>query len=227
MPKQQRYRKRRSFKRRRGLGNRVRRLARIVRTLKPEVKYSQGGVTSHAITNDFDSMVMPTDTISVGPGYFDERIGDQIRLRSFRIRGHFTLLAGHGARHIRMIAFFYKGNPDSVVTTPISIGNFIMDSVWSNTNLAPYAFYDWHNNKVFDVVYDKLYFIQPNNQLATPVDSLMPFSVKLKIPNARRKITFYQGGSEVVDNKLFVMFITNADSRCTATYNYRMTYTDA
>lgn len=200
-----------------------RRLGRLSRRLAPEVKHYEE-TAAVTVSNDYNIGLGPTAAIAQGDAT-GERVGDAIRLKSYRLRLQPVVSAAVGSQPMRVIVFSYKSNPDGIVNNITTLTNLLLDSAFANTTNATRAWYDWDNHGVFDILYDKTRIVFPSNAYATTA-SYHIWDINVKFPNARRVVQYQSGSTVITENALYVIMISDHDGVVGVNYTWRLTYTD-
>jgi len=206
------------------LTDKVEKIQKAIRVLAPEKKYYDVGSLANVVDNLPSINIAPYRQITVGTADFANRIGDKIR-----ISGPFSLkttwrLQGPTPHQVRMFAFIYKRNPDSVNSTWSTIVNLYLTSAYMNSQLATKSDKDWDNAKSFHTLYDQTKVINPNGE---NVDSKIQWNVNLSIPHKYSEVAYKDGTTNVTQNELFIGFIQEYDTSLTMDFHYRFAYTDA
>lgn len=218
--------------RRPGLANKVKKLQKVVNRMKPETKhYDIPGGISIPINNNVGatgtSNIMPLVPITQGMSDYGERIGDQIRLKRLYINGAFVLNSGLSYSPVRVTIFYDKYNPDAAVA-PVTVQNEYFQSAVDNTGYMPYALRDWDNSASFHTIYDKTFMLKPTTAVGSPADESGSARLfRLSLPLKGKLVQYFNNGTGVCRNQLYVVFTTIADANVTFTGVWRITYTDA
>lgn len=231
MAKLKRARRPRRFLRRRR-NNFVKTVRKFMRNNRPEVKHLDVAAGANlSINNDAgttgNSNILPLSTITQGTSDFGQRIGDQIRLKKFILRGMLTNAAGQPSVPIRCVVFFDKSNPDATVSTISRINQFFQSQP-DNTAFAPFALYDWDNRSGFQVIYDKIVWVRSTVSTgSTPsaATSSRMFNLNLNLKN--KLVQYFNNSQDIAKNQMYIVFYTQTDGNATLSYTWRVTYTDA
>lgn len=206
----------------------VRTLAKVVRTIMPEVKYSDMFSVSQYFQNTPTSayVIQPLSNITQGDSDVNNRIGDTIHLKYMRIKGSF-INNDTIPLNCRIIVVKVKQNIESLLTGA-SVGNAIMESAYSTTVNAVEAPYDNDNSGGIVKLADRRYVINPSvsaGNAATVWPQVRPFSMNIKL---NCKSEFLQGGTTSTKNGIFIFFISSGYSAYQyCTYVIRTTYLDS
>lgn len=224
MARYKRAKGRRRFKR--TLKAKVNRLARVVRAIKPELKYVLTSATLSAY-DDYSSMIDLYPQIVQGLGDSGYRIGDKITMKNINMRFSIQTPIASGDAAVRFIWFIYKNNPDAVVTNFVTIGNMLMNSAFSNSPDAINSPYDYDNFKNFKIIKDRTYHIPTSNstQLGTPVASQQWHTMRFSVPKAHKTVQYFQAGTTVCKNQLLLLCIPSVDN-IQVRYTLQGTYID-
>lgn len=205
------------------LAKKVSKLTKIVMAQKPELKYSWN-YSNPTINNAPTAGIFPYRSITVGTGDLNNRIGDNISVKKFTMRGWLDLPAGSNGQIVRFIAFIYKRNPDAITTAFPTIINLYLESTTMNTVYSPLAYTDWDNHSGFATLADKRVVINPTT---SDKGTKMNFDMTLSIPKAYQEVEYSNGGVYPTSNELIIAFIGDNDDIVSYTHSYRFTYTDA
>jgi len=210
------------------LGRVVTRIQKKVGAMKPELKHWDLFANSITINNEAstNNSIQVLGGITQGPGDFGQRIGDKIALKSLHIRGQFQLAAGYDYAPVRMVIWMAKYNPDGA-SSYVSMANEYFTSIVDNTNYAPFALKDWDNMGSFTTLYDTQFSMHSHIAVgATPDGAVAIKTINLRIPLKNKIVQFYNAGSTITRNNLFVSFYSSVDGAVSFPYNMRLTYTD-
>lgn len=204
------------------LAKKVATIQKTLRIRKPEAKYYDVASTSNVIDNLPSYSITPYRQITQGTLDFANRIGDKVRVSSLHLKNTF-LLTGVYPTRVRLFAFIYKQNPDSINSTWSTVVNLYLSSTYMNSVSAVSAFKDYDNRGSFVTIYDKTRMIQPNGE---NINAGMVWDTILKIPKNHQEITFYAGTSAVTKNELFIGYLQDYDTNLTVNTHYRYTWID-
>lgn len=207
------------------LSKKVSKLTRMVKAQKPETKYYDVAVTGTLVDNNPTQFVAPYRQLTVGTADFAQRIGDTIRVNNLKFRSTWTLNAGYPYR-VRMFAFIYKRNPDSVNSSWSTIVNLYLSSAYMNSTSANLSERDWDNRASFVTIYDKFRIMNPTDTNVSAAKKMI-WDVNLVIPKKYKTVQYVNGSTSVSQNELFIGFIQESDANVYVDYHYRYTYTDA
>lgn len=210
-------------KRKATLTSKVAKLAKMVKAVKPELKYAWN-YASTAITNDPTAGIFPHRSITQGLTDVGNRVGDDIKSKRFICNGALQLPSLSNGQVFRAIAFVFKKNPDAITTSFATIINLYLESTTMNTSYAPYAFMDWDNHSTFATLYDKTVVINPSDSAYT---TLKKFNFSFSIPKKYENTVYANGGVYPSENELVIAFISSGDSVVTYNYTWRLSYTDS
>lgn len=214
-------------KRKKTLTAKVNKLARIVKSRKPELKYSDATATAQQFNTDplTSYILSPLTLITQAITDLNGRVGDKIRVH--RQRMHMTL---HNATYtgctFRITVFQLRSNPDAA-TLKTAIGNLFFDSSYTNTVNMVNAPYDYDNRKDFVVLFDKCYTLNPQTgSTADPIitSKQITISVKPKI----KEIAYSAGGVGITAGEIYWAFTSDlaASASRSASHVLRTYYTD-
>lgn len=199
-------------------------IKKLVATRAPEKKYYDVGSTGNVIDNLPSYNITPYRNITQGLGDYANRIGDKITIASSVNFRSTWRLNGATSLEVRLVAFIFKRNPDSVTSTWSTIINLYLSSAYMNSELAVKANQDWDNAKSFHTVYDQTRVINPNGE---NTDALLKWNVNFQIPQKYREIAYSAGGTGVNTNELFIGLISQYDTSTLVNWHYRFAYTDS
>lgn len=205
------------------LTKKVNKLIKVMKVNAPETKYAWDYGTK-SIDNNPTACIFPYRLVSIGTTDVANRIGDEINIKHFNMKGFFSLPATYAGSIVRVVAFIYKSNPDAAITSIATIINLYLESTTMNTNQAVNAFLDWDNHTSFATLYDKKFAI---NQQANNIQTQRPFDLSLKIPSKYRRVEYSNGGIYPCSNELVIAFLSDSDSLVAYYEAHRITYTDA
>lgn len=199
----------------------VNKLAKAVKINKPELKWYWNGGNGTSVTTS-GSLTSLNAGITNGSDDYGQRDGDRIFMKGLRDR---VLISTNGAATpvvFRVIHFFYKYNPDTVVGAA-SIINLVLHSASILASRGTMAPYDHDNRGNVKVISDKLYTLNPqvgNAGTYLSCNKMLTFNLKL---NAWAQ--YSADSSTLTKNELFRIVITDA----TAAYSqdWALYYTDA
>lgn len=221
------YRKKKYYKKKKNtLTNKVDKLVKQVKLTKPELKYSESSVLTQRFNNDplASYIAVPLEVISQGLLDINNRVGDQISIRSHTLR----VIINHNvasAVSFRIVCLQFKQNIESLVTTA-SIGNMIFDSNYTGTDFMPICPYDYDNKKAFKVLYDKHFTCNPND----PTTNQWQRVITCKIKKPSHNVTYFHGATTITKGGLYWFFLTDQNGLSAASYAsciYRTYYYDA
>jgi len=206
----------------------VSKLAKVVRRIMPEIKYSDTFSTAqqfnYSPTTNYT--VQPLTGITQGDADVNERVGDTIFCKYMKIRG--TLYNYHSEPfNCRIVICKIKQNIETVLTAA-SVGNALMESAYSTTVNAVEAPFDNDNSYGFNVLYDRRYCVNPmasNGSTGAVWGQARPFTINLPL---NFKSEFFQAGTGSTHNGIAIFFISAAAANVYqyASYTIRTTYTD-
>jgi len=133
-----------------------RKVDRLFSTLKPELKVSDSSVTGNKLTSptfegeptDYLRMEIPDPALSSGAGYFNQRIGDMIRVRSLQMRA-VVRLQGSNVNAVT-VRFLLVRFPKGIVPDSLT---YVLANI--QTQLAVNSPYSTITRNEFQVLYDK------------------------------------------------------------------------
>lgn len=206
----------------------VRTLAKVVRTIMPEVKYSDMYATAQYFQNTPTSayVIQPLTNITQGYADVNERVGDTIHLKYMKIKGS-LINNDTNPLNCRIIVVKVKQNIETLINSA-NAGNAIMESAYSTTINAVEAPYDNDNSGGIVKLADRRFVLNPSvsaGNAATVWPQVRPFSMNIKL---NCKSEFLQGGTSSTKNGIFIFFIStgySANQFCT--YVIRTTYLDS
>lgn len=217
---------RRKYKKRNGLAKKVKTIQKTLALRRPETKYFEAYATNGSVSYDFSNLTSPYRSITQGMTDLKNRIGDKLTINGpIHFKGTFTTPAAVGTILVRMIAFVYKQNPDSVLTSFATIGNLYMESFHDASPQAPYSFRDYDNKSSFVTIYDRSKLITCQSSLVT---GRTKWNATFKIPKKCRQIEYQAATANLSRNELYIMFLSEVDtaSGVLVTYQLRGSYID-
>lgn len=207
----------------------ARRAIRMVKGIKPEVKYTDFAAIGQQFNYDALGayIISPLTLINQGTGDANARVGDEIRLLSQVAK--FTLrCALFDSIVYRLVCFQYLSNPDATIPKN-SIGNLFFESAYMGTVNAVNAPMDYDNRKSFHKVYDKSFTLNPGTGISTG-GVIVTREVHVNLTKHLNKIIQYQGGSNnITKNELFWVFLSDhvANGSSSCSYVIRTYFLDA
>lgn len=229
MPKYSRKRRHSSSRKKRTLTKRVKRVERLVRRNKPELKYSDVSATNQQFSQSFagTSIIDCLANISQNVADNNNRIGDRIYVRNvvFRLAVYDTTYTPF---MFRIIGLRVLHNSEGLITTT-SLGNIFMESSYSGTVNSVNAPYDFDNKNNIKVFYDKVHTINPSSNLNGINTSMVQgkhYTMKFRI---NKQVEFFHGGSVPIMNGLYFLLISADAASASQICHYvvRVHYTDA
>lgn len=211
------------------INSRVTKLAKQVRRNAPERKWAESTATASTF-NYAGSLSQPVTGIAQGVGDFGNRIGDEITLTSFRLKMIFTMSGTTYGQTNRVVVAQLKSNPDGSTISAASYINLIMHSADLSTARATIATLDKDNRGWFRILADKTFTMNYSSSPGTSAVNnyqLKYLSVPVKLPQASRKISFYNGTGNITKNEIVVIVFSDTSVSQTYTYTCRMGYIDA
>lgn len=205
------------------LVKKVNRIAKMVKSNKPELKYAWN-YNNTLVDNLPTAFVAPYRTITQGTTDLGNRIGDDISVKKCKFTGWLDLPAGSNGQIFRAIAFIMKRNPDAITTSFSTIINLYLESTTMNTSQAPNAFMDWDNHGAFVTLFDKKIAVNPTT---SDKGTKRVFNMNISIPTRYQKVSYANGGIYPTDNELIIAFLGDNDNILYYTYTFKVSYTDA
>lgn len=206
------------------LTKKVNKIAKVVKALNPEIKYYDVASASNVIDNNPTFVITPYRQIAVGTADFANRIGDKINSIAINLRSTW-LLNGLYPYRVRMFCFIYKHNPDSVALNWSTIINLYLSSTYMNSVSAVLAERDYDNRKSFVTLFDEHRILNPTDTNASSTKKII-WDKYIKIPKKYQTVQYFNGGSNVAQNELFIGAIAENDTTVYMDYHYRWLYSD-
>lgn len=209
----------------RTLKKEVKYIKRTLRRIQPETKHYDVNESSAVVDNNPTFGLLPYRGITLGTSDFANRIGDEIRVKFFQFRCTLYKVSGTTTTpaRVRVGAFIYKRNPDTIGLAFSTIINLYLVSGTMNGGNAPMAFRDWDNASSFHTLHDKSYIFNLNDV----IDKQMMVDFTVRLPDKYATVQYHSAGSLPAKNELIVYMIQSQDVGMLADYQYRMSYTDA
>jgi len=205
----------------------ITKLNKIVKDLIPETKWAE--FSNAGLSADYNGVIATLSAgLSQGLGDFGNRIGDEINMKTLRLRLQ-PYWNGSGPCIYRVIVFQYLNDPDGATSTA-SLINLLLHSTNVQTNLAPSTPYDHDNRDSFKVHYDKVFKINPQcyqYNANTNVGQSNFHKIDLKIPAKYDRVKYFANGTTTTKNELFFMVITDNANYLTVPYDAIVYYTDS
>lgn len=211
------------------LAKKVEKIAKQVKLQKPENKYSYVNLTNQQWNYD------PTvsyckdllTNITAGTSDYNNRIGDQIYVKGITLHGvsynnlNYPFVA-------RMIIFQLIANPDTVDTTT-SIGNLVMESLYTGSANCVNDFFDYDNRKSFRKLYDTSFVINPVGTLYNANTALNQAKIHRHYIKINKKVQFSGGSSNPTANGIYAVFMSDTTASASQFSNllFKVHYIDA
>lgn len=229
MARRRRFSKRRTFRKRRsnGLTGRVKRLERLARLRKPEVKTiidDQVFVAMVQATGGMNGVkLMPA--LAQGLGSL-ARIGDRININSMEFSfTAYSNAAQPAAGPFRVIIVQQSSVPDVASVVP-TLDDFLIDPTYVNSRYTPISI-----RRQFRIMFDKMGKIPIGNVVGFAGDlslrNTTSFVRRLKIP--RRIIQYVQASATILKSGEIYIFVISDPTLTIPSYKFtvKIRFTDA